>query len=85
MNAYKIGKVEHYYDKIQVAVVKLTADLSVGENIMFERGGEEVSRQRVESIQMDYEKVEHAGSGDIVGLKTKEPIKEGADVFKLQL
>ena len=85
MNTYKIGRVEHYYDKIKVAVVKLIADLSVGENIMFERGGEEVFRQRVDSIQIDYEKVDHAGSGDVIGLRTKAPIREDADVFKLQI
>ena len=31
---------------------------------------------------MEHEKLELAKSGDAVGLKVSEPVKEGADVFK---
>lgn len=85
MNAFKIGTVDHYYDKIKVAVIRLTGDLAVGEQVMFERGGEEMFKQAVESMQIEHEKVDQAKAGDVIGVKTTEPLKEGAEVFKLQV
>ena len=79
----KIGKVSHYYDKIGVAVVELSGSLSVGDKIKFVRGGEDMFEQAVDSIQMEHEKRESAKKGDIVGLKTAQGVKEGAEVYKV--
>ena len=81
---YKIGKVTHYYDKIGVAVVELDSDLAVGDKIKFERGGEDLFEQEVKSMQIEHEKVEKAGKGDVIGLKTEKEVKEGADLYRLQ-
>lgn len=80
----KIGKVTHYYDKIGVAIVELDATLSVGEKIKFVRGGEDLFEQPVESIQIEHEKKENAGKGDVIGLKVTSEVKEGAEVFKVE-
>ena len=80
---FKIGRVTHYYDKIGVAIVELSATLSVGDTIKFARGGEDLFSQSVESIQIEHEKRDSANSGEVVGLKTKEPVREGADVYKV--
>jgi len=80
---FKVGKVTHYYDKIGVAVVELLADLSVGDRIKFSRGGEELFEQVVESMQVEHNKIQSAKKGDIVGLKVDQPVKEGAEIFKL--
>lgn len=82
MAEMKVGKVVHYYDKLGVVIVELSGALAVGDKIRFERGGEELFDQVVESIQMEHEKLDSAKSGDAVGLKVSEPVKEGADVFK---
>lgn len=79
----KIGKITHFYDKIGVAVLALTSPLKVGDRIRFVRGGEDLFEQVVESMQVDHESVEEAKSGDEVGLKTTEQIKDGAEVFKV--
>lgn len=79
----KIGKVTHYYDKIEVAIVELDGSLSVGDKVKFVRGGEDLFEQEVDSIQIEHEKVDSAKKGDVVGLKTKEMVKEGAEVFKV--
>lgn len=79
----KIGKVTHYYDKIEVAIVELDGSLSVGDKVKFVRGGEDLFEQAVDSIQIEHEKVDSAKKGDVVGLKTKEMVKEGAEVFKV--
>ncbi len=80
---FKIGKVIHYYDKIQVAIVELAADLAVGDKIKFVRGGEDVFEQNVDSIQIEHEKKESASKGEVVGLKVEKAIKEGTELFKL--
>ena len=83
MSEFKIGKVTHYYDKLGVAIVELSSRLSLGDRIRFVRGGENLFDQEVISIQVEHEKVEKADKGDVVGLKTNEAVKEGAEVFKV--
>lgn len=80
----KIGVVTHYYDKIKVAIVELDADLGTGDKIKFVRGGEDLFEQDVDSIQIEHEKVEKAGKGQVIGLKVNQDVKDGAEVFKIQ-
>ncbi|KKS94564.1 MAG: hypothetical protein UV71_C0023G0004 [Microgenomates group bacterium GW2011_GWC1_43_13] len=80
---FKVGKVSHYYDKLSVAIIDLDGTLSVGDNIKFIRGGEDLFEQKVESIQIEHEKKDSAGKGDVIGLKTNEAVKEGTEVFKV--
>ena len=80
---FKVGKVTHYYDKLNVAIIELDGTLSVGDNIKFARGGEDLFEQKVESIQIEHEKKDTAGKGDVVGLKTQEVLKEGTEVYKI--
>lgn len=79
---FKIGRVIHYYDKIGVAIVELSGNLSVGDEIKFAKGEEDLFSQKVESIQIEHEKRDSANSGEVVGLKTKEPVREGVEVYK---
>jgi len=83
LSGKKIGRVTHYYSKIGVAVLELTGDLTVGERIRFERGGEELFEQEVSSIQIEHKEVKKAKKGDDIGLKTEKEVKEGAEVFKV--
>ena len=80
---FKIGKVSHYYDKIGVAIIDLDAGLAVGDKIKFVRGGEDLFEQNVDSIQIEHNKVESAKKGDVVGIKSTEAVKDGAEVYKL--
>ncbi len=80
---FKVGKVSHFYDKIGVAIVELDAPLGVGDKIKFVRGGEDLFTEVVESIQIEHQKVTDAKKGDVIGLKTNEAVKEGAEVFKV--
>ncbi len=80
---FKIGIVTHYYDKIGVGIIELDGTLSVGDSIKFSKDGETLFEQKVDSIQVEHEKKETAGKGEVIGLKTKEPVKKGAEVFKL--
>ena len=75
----KIGKVTHYYGNIDVAILKLTNSLKVGDRIKFEGHGVDFE-QDVSSMQINHESVEKAKKGDDVGLKVNQPVKEGAEV-----
>jgi putative protease len=79
----KIGTVSHFYDKLGVAIVELNGTLSVGEKVKFVRGGTDLFEQIVESIQVEHKKLDSANKGDVVGLKTNEPVKEDTEVFKV--
>lgn len=83
MTGLKVGSVTHYYDKIGVAIVELSSDLAVGEKVRFDRGGEELFEESVASMQIEHEKVEAAKKGDVIGLKTSQVVKAGADVYKI--
>jgi len=84
LSDFKVGEVTHYYDKIGVAIVKVTNLISVGDTIKFVRGGEDIFEQKIESIQVEHEKKDSANKGDVVGLKTERQVKEGAEVYKVQ-
>jgi putative protease len=77
-----IGTVAHFYDKISVAVIELNAPLKVGEKIRFKRGEEEFS-QPVNSMQIEHEQIKAAKKGQAIGMKTMQPVHEGAEVFKV--
>lgn len=79
MAKLKVGLVSHFYDKIGVAVIELTAPLAVGDTIEFEKA--EFS-QTVSSIQIEHEQVNAAKKGQAVGLKVDKPVKAGEVVFK---
>lgn len=76
----QIGTVTHWYDKLGVAVVKLTDKLSKGDAITVKKGGEEFT-DTVNSIQIDHADVAAAKKGDDAAIKLSERAKEGAGVF----
>jgi len=80
---FKVGKVSHYYDKLGVAIVELDGALSVGDEIKFVHSGEDLFKQKVESIQIEHEKKDSATKGDVIGLKTEKKVGEGTDVYKV--
>ena len=81
----KLGRVSHYYNRIGVAVIDLEAPLRVGDTIKFARGGEDLFQQEVESMQLEHEAVQVAKNGDAVGVQTKEEVKNGAEVYLVEL
>lgn len=83
MAEVKVGKVTHYYDKLGVAVIELTGDLAIGDEIRFVRGGEDLFEQKVGSLQVEHEQLEKAGAGQIVGMKTDQEVKDAAEVYKI--
>jgi putative protease len=77
-----IGKISHFFPKIGVAVLELTAPLKVGEKI--EIGGKsEPFEMTVTSMQVEHKNIAAAKKGDSVGMKVDKPVKDGDQVFKV--
>lgn len=78
-----IGKVTHYFDKIKVAAIKLTAPLRVGDVIRIE-GGDVSTKVTVGSMQKEHQPVKSAKKGDEVGIRVSKKVREGYRVLKLE-
>jgi hypothetical protein len=76
----QIGTVTHWYDKLGVAVVKLTGKLQKGDSIKVKRGEEEFE-DTVASLQIDHKDVASAKKGDDAAIKLGHKTKEGAAIF----
>lgn len=79
----EIGKVTHYYSKINVAIVELFNALKVGDKIKIQ-GGTHDFEQEVKSIQIEHKDVESAKKGDVVGLQVSEKAPDGAVVYLVE-
>jgi putative protease len=77
-----VGRVEHFYDKISVAAIRLTRGVRIGDTIEIESGNETV-RLRVLSMQIDRKDVEAASEGDDVGIKVERRVSEGSRVYAI--
>ncbi|NMB35913.1 MAG: translation elongation factor-like protein [Firmicutes bacterium] len=78
----EIGKVTHYFGKVSVAVVELTATINVGDRIAF-KGGSSDFEQDVESMQIDHADIATAGAGQAIGLKVEDRVRVGDIVYKV--
>jgi putative protease len=77
-----IGKVAHYFTKIGVGVIELSDELEVGDRISIE-GMTTNLQQTVDSMQIEHENVKSAGSGQSIGIKVEQRVREGDLVYKL--
>lgn len=82
MSEVEIGKVTHYFDRIHVAVLKLSEPIRVGDTVHV-RGHSTDLVQKVESLQVDHKPVAEAGPGSDVALQTQGPVHEHDRVFKV--
>lgn len=81
----KVGKINHYYDKIGVAVLAVSeAPLKTGETIkIIDKEGNELFTQEVTSMQVEHQNIPEAKVGEEVGLKVEQEVKEGDEVYKV--
>jgi len=76
MPEQEIGKVTHYFSKIQVAAIELTdGQLQVGQTIHVV-GHTSDFTQTVESMQVENETVVSAKVGDVIGLKVVDHARQ---------
>lgn len=82
MTDTQVGKITHFYDKINVAVVELIGNLKVGDTIKIVGHGNEFT-QPVSSMQIEHEKLEEAHKDQEIGLQVDKQVKEGDVVYKV--
>jgi len=80
-NIIEIGHIAHFFSKINVAVVELTAPLAVGDRILV-KGPTTDFEQAVESMQIEHANIQKAEAGQSIGLKMAERAKERDIVYK---
>jgi len=78
----EVGKVAHYYKKIEVAIVDLKAHLSIGDRILI-RGATTDFEQTVKSMQIQHENVDEATAGQSIGLKVEKQVREKDVVYEV--
>jgi len=78
-----IGRVSHYFGKIQVAAIELSdGELSTGDTIHI-TGHSSDFTQTIDSMQIDKVDVSHAEKGQSIGIRVAEHAREGDEVYKV--
>jgi len=80
-NVVEIGRITHFFSKINVAVIELKAPLNVGDTIAI-KGPNTDFEQVVDSMQIEHENVQHAEKGQSIGLKVAQHVRETDAVYK---
>lgn len=76
----EIGKITHYFPRINVAVIEAKAELKVGDKIHI-KGKEADFEQPVDSMQVEHLAVEKVNAGEAAGMKVLNPVREGDLVY----
>jgi len=76
----EIGSVSDYFTKVEVAAIKLSGGLKVGDKIHI-KGATTDFEQEVDSMQIDRKPVEKAKKGDEIGIKVSDRVRRNDKVF----
>ena len=78
----QVGKITHYFPKIGVAVVEITAgSIKIGDELLI-KGHSTDFVQKVNSMQVEHEEVQIAEPGISIGMKVSEPVRANDLVYK---
>jgi putative protease len=77
----EVGKVSHFFSKINVAVIEVKDTISVGDQI-FIKGPTTDIQQSVDSMEIEHEKIDEATAGHSVGMKVNGRVRENDVVYK---
>jgi len=79
----KIGIIEHFFTNVSVAAIKITkGELKVGDTIHIV-GATTDLKQKVNSMEINRSPVENVKTGDDVGIKIKDRVRENDVVYKI--
>jgi hypothetical protein len=76
-----IGIVTHYFGGISVAIVKFSEEVPVGVTVHFKGATTDFS-QKISEMQYDHKAITAAKKNQEVGIKVKERVREGDQVFE---
>ncbi|MEX0920666.1 MAG: translation elongation factor-like protein [Candidatus Pacearchaeota archaeon] len=79
----KIGVVSSYFGKADVAAIKLSDNLSVGDKIHI-KGHTTNFETLVKSIQIEKEDIKKAKKGDHIGIKVPDKVRPNDKIFLIE-
>jgi len=78
-----IGVITHYFGKISVGIIELSASLSSGETITI-KGADTDFTQKIVSMQVNHRAVDYASKGDQIGIKVRKKVHVNDKVYLLK-
>ncbi len=76
----EIGTVSSYFGHAEVAAIKLSGKLKVGDKIHI-KGNTTDFEQEIESMQIERKEIKEAKKGDHIGIKVPEKVRPNDKVF----
>lgn len=83
-NEKKVGVVTHFFAGPNAAVLKLSAPLKVGDQIHIVGFTTDLA-EKLTSMQIDHNSVQQANPGDDVAILVQDRVREGDEVFLVDL
>jgi len=80
MGKKEIGTISSYFSHVEVAAIKLSGPLKVGDKIHI-KGHTSDFEEDINSIQIERKEVEKAKKGDHIGIKVSEKVRPNDKVF----
>jgi len=78
-----VGKVLHYFDKIQVATVKLVSELKVGDRIVVIGKTTGIIKAKIEYMESKKKSINRAGKDNEIGIKLPK-VRKNDEVYVLK-
>ena len=78
-----VGKIKKYLPKINVAIIKLVSELKKGDEIIVIGKSTGIVKSKVESIEINKNKIEKAVKGNEIGIKIS-PVKTNDEVYVIK-
>ena len=79
----QVGVIVKFFAKPSVAAIEVTSGSIKKGDLLKYKGHTTDFTEEVASIEKDNESVEEANVGDLVGIKTKERVRESDKVYKV--
>lgn len=79
----EIGKVETFFSHVEVAAIKLSGKLKIGDRIHI-KGHTTDIEQLIDSMQINRKEVKEAKKGDEIGIKVNDRVRPNDAVFLVE-
>jgi len=77
----EVGRVSHFFGRINVAIIEVTDIISVGDQILI-KGPTTDIEQTIDSMEIEHTKVKQAEAGQSIGMKVNARVRENDIVYK---
>ena len=79
-----VGKVTHYFPKLNVAAIKLVSDLSIGDEIVIIGKTTGIVSLKIGSIEINRKPIKKTKKGNEIGIKTSTLVRKNDEVYLIK-